>query len=309
MEPRLIPINALIALTTGEGGWPTTLADAGYRLHGIEALIFPANKRRVVVDAMVAHDATTSVVLAGCKGGQNLREPQMASYMEVTGSHVARQVGLPFRDPSVEVMVAGLEDHRQRIRIAMDALEIDVPLLLVGGTKVRLEGDLLGLSAFSVSVPGRPPRIIPIDAQSSDEDLVRYLLPGLMAAAARPGTKTVGVDTLLEKVIPWWALYQPAGGRQPLCKRATDALRAAITENFPDDFAVEDRKQQDCGIIRILRSPAEYRPRGVTQGWQRLQRQAERALGRRRPKPESPGQMAFSFEELGLDAEAPGEAE
>lgn len=258
---------------------------------------------------MVAHDGTSSVVLAECKSGQNLRGPQMESYGTVTGQHVARQFGLPFRDPSVELMVAGLDGHRERLKTAMTALALDVPLLLVGRDEVRLEGDLLGLSSFTVRVPGGPPRIIAIDDQSSEEELVRYLLPGLMAAAARPGTKAIGIDSLLEKAIPWWALYQEAGGRRPLCKRATDALRAAVTEHLAEDFAVEDRKGQDCGIVRILRTPVENRPRGVTQSWQRLERRAERALGRRRREPESPGQTSLSFEELGLDAETPGEAE
>ena len=68
MEPRLVPINGLTALMTGDGGWPRPLSTAGYRMHGIEATIFTAAKRRVVVDALMAHDATGTVVLSECKG-------------------------------------------------------------------------------------------------------------------------------------------------------------------------------------------------------------------------------------------------
>jgi hypothetical protein len=109
-------------------------------------------------------------------------------------------------------------------------------------------------------------------------------------------------------VIPWWPIYHQLEGRKRLCIRATDALHAALATNFAKDFVVERRSGQDCGVVRILKSPAENPPKGVTQGWQRLQRQAERALGRRRRAPESPGQLeAFGFEQLGLDAETPGD--
>lgn len=307
MEPRLVPINGLIALITGDGGWPQPFSDAGYRIHGIEALVVPAAKRRVVIDVLLAHDDTGTVVLSECKGGQNLRERQMETYGQVTPTHVAQQVGLPFRVTGVEVMVTGLMDHRDRIRTAMVALRLDLPLLLIGSDEARMEGDLAGVTTFSVALPGPPPRIIVIDDVSSDEELVRHLLPGLIAAAAR-GESIVGIEALLQGVIPWWALYHHLGGKKRLCVRATSAMRAAIDNNFPKDFVVEHRSGQDCGVIRILKTPAANPPRGVTQGWQRLQRQAERALGRRRRKPESPGQTeAFSFEELGLEAEMPGD--
>lgn len=307
MDPRFIPINAIIALTTGDGGWPRILGDAGYRLHGIEAQISVAAKQKVVIDALLAHDGTLSVVLAECKSGQNLRESQMAVYVQVTPRHVARQVGLPFRADGTNVMVAGLLNHRERLLIAMEKLGLAVPLLLVGPREVRLEGDLPGIAGFSAVVPGPPPRVIVLDDQSSDEDFVRFLLPGLVAAAANHKT-IIGIEELLRAVIPWWPLYHRMGGQKRLCDKATGALQVAIKEQFGKDFAVETRAGLDCGVVRVLKTPADNPPRGVTQGWQRLERQALRALGRSRPAPESPGQTSFSFEELGLEAEMPGEA-
>ena len=53
MEPRLIPINAIIALTTGQGGWPPVLAEAGYKLHGIEVLLRPSDGQQTVVSKMM----------------------------------------------------------------------------------------------------------------------------------------------------------------------------------------------------------------------------------------------------------------
>ena len=234
MEPRLVPLNALIALISGDEGWPRPFATAGYVLHGIEASIGPAAKRRVVVDALMAHADTGTVVLSECKGGQNLRERQMDTYRQVGPIHVARDVGLPFRASGVEVLVAGLMDHRDRIRTAMSDLSIDLSLLLVGASEARLEGNLAGIGGFSIPVPGPPPRIIVIDEQSPDEELVRHLLPGLMAAAARSAS-IISIDTLLHDVIPWWAVYHHLGGKKRLCIRATGALRAAVDLQFPKD--------------------------------------------------------------------------
>ena len=39
MDERLIPINGLIALLRGDGGWPKTLGDAGFKRHQLEVPI------------------------------------------------------------------------------------------------------------------------------------------------------------------------------------------------------------------------------------------------------------------------------
>ena len=66
---------------------------------------------------------------------------------------------------------------RDRIKTAMAALSLDLPLLLIGTSEARL-GGRLGRGVGHFSTPAPPPRIIAIDDQSSDEDLVRHLLPG-----------------------------------------------------------------------------------------------------------------------------------
>lgn len=301
MEPRLVPINALIALVTGEGGWPAPFGDAGYDLHGLEARLNVESKRNVIVDSIVVNGGARVVILSECKSGQNLRATQMESYTLVKPTHVARQVGLPFRDPMLELLMVALEQHEARLRVAQAAIDLDIPMLLVGDQQVRLTRELTALPAFTVAVPGTPPPIIVLDDQSSDEELVGRLLPALIAATRRGKTKVIGVDDLLGEVIPWWGIYPADGARRTMCTRATDALRRALVDHFAGDFQMETRSNRPCGVIRVLRSPTEYRPRGVTQGWQRLQRQAERAIGRRRPQPAAPGQL--SFEDLGLGTE------
>lgn len=307
MEQRLIPINALIALTTGQGGWPPVLAEAGYRLHGIEVVLRPSESQRTCIDGVLAHMELRVATLAECKSGQNLNGRQLKAYSAVTGTHLASQVGFPFRDPTPEILLVGLVENRERLEIAKRSLGLELPTMLVSQQTVRLEGDLGGLKACEIAVPGWPPRIIPVDIHSSDEDLIRHLIPKIIAEMAR-GTEVVAVESLLGQVIGWWDLYPSGGERKQLCARATSVLRSAAERQYAQDFTVEERKGENGGVIRILRSPVSYRPRGVTQGWQRLQRQTLATLGRRHLKPESPGQLELSFEELGLDAEAPGDS-
>jgi hypothetical protein len=307
MEPRLIPINALIALTTGQGGWPPVLAEAGYKLHGIEVLLRPSDGQQTCIDAILAHMELRIATLAECKSGQNLKERQLKAYGAVTGTHLARQVGFPFRDPTPEILLVGLAENRERLAVAKKSLGLELPTMLVSQRTVQLEDDLAGLKACEIAVPGWPPRIIPMDTHSPDEDLIRHLIPKIVAEMAR-GTEVIAVDSLLRQVIGWWDLYPSGGERKQLCARATSVLRSASERKYAHDFTIEERKGENGGVIRILRSPASYRPRGVTQGWQRLQRQTMATLGRRNVKPESPGQLELSFEALGLDAEAPGDS-
>ncbi len=306
MESRLVPINGLIALLTGDGGWPRPLGDAGYNLHGLEARIFYASKKRVVVDALLSHESARMVVLSECKSGQNLRQSQMEGYSKVTGQAVATHFGLPFRANGLELLIVALDEHEGRMKIALDDLHMTVPMLLISRRRARLTAPLSSVSPFDINVPGLPPPVIVLDDQSTDTEFIRHLIPALIARVKKR-QKMVGVDDLLADVIPWWRIYHVDGGHESMCDRATKALRLTLAEFFAKDFIVETRSGQHCGVVRVLQSPGDNRPRGVTQGWQRLQRQAERAVGQRQPKPVPPGQM--SFEDLGLKAGPSGTLE
>jgi hypothetical protein len=305
MDSRLVPINAVIALTTRQGGWPAPFMDAGYVLHSIEAKVHYGEGKCVVVDLALAASAQRAVVLGECKSGRNLRDSQARGYESVTLAQARRDIGFPYTPSILQPMIAGLMEHRERILKAIEVARFDVPVLFVGDHEVVLEKDLPGLSAFRARVPGPPPRIIPFDALSSDAEFHRYMIQGLVAATAARKT-AVGVDALLDAAIPWWAVYSPSG-RRDLWEKAGMAIVHLIDQGYRDDYAFETRAGAP-GLVRILRNPAENDPHAVTQGWQRLRRQGERALGRR-TAPVDSAQLSFSFEELGLEAEIGQEAE
>lgn len=187
------------------------------------------------------------------------------------------------------------------MRIALRSAGVDSSLLVVGDGRCRLlPGSNSKLGAFDVETPtGPPPAIVRLDAESGDEEFKEVLLPEVIAAAARR-EDVMSVNALLERVVSYWSVYgRSAKGR--VRQRAEAALRSLASGELRDDFRLEPGGQSVEGsIIRILRTPATFDPRGETQGWQRLRRRGERVL-RGRARPQLPGQV--SFEELARETE------
>ena len=302
MEDRLIPLNAWIALLTGVGEWPTPLRDGGLSILRLESKI-STSLTNVVVDGLAIGTAIPLIVPTEAKSGANIEEQQARKYHAMTAADVARLHTLPFdrRAATVMPMYACLEQHTDRIRQGLRSIALDCPILVVTDGRVRL--DVVSgspLAAFDVQVPaGPPPRMIPVDAQSPADEYKDLLLAGIVSAAAR-GIELVAVDSLLNEQVPYWGTYGQAP-RAEVRQKATRVLEQMASGEFRGDFRVEGGSRNLEGrMVRVLRTPATFDPRGETQGWQRWQRRGQREL-RRRPRPAPPGQM--SFEDLGLQVE------
>jgi hypothetical protein len=304
MDRRLLPINAWIALHRGEAGWPPRLKEQGFAIHKFEVPI-TVDSGTVVVDASSVRLNPPAVVVAEAKSGGSIKNDQAMRYAEIEPVHVARVVGLPF-DHSIaskEVVYACTIEGCDGIRIDLERLELTYPMLVVGDSRVRLEPNastvLLG---FDDAVSGPPPRYIALDQDSSEDDFLDHLLPALMAAASR-GEELVAVESLLSSVLPYWAAYGlPV--KQALIRKGRDALARAIGGSLSGDFSFEPKaRHADSDVIRVVNNPVAFDPRGQTQGWQRLERRAAKALGRPK-RTESPGQIGL-FEDLGMAVDQP----
>ncbi len=77
MDERLIPINGLLALLRGEGGWPALLCEQGFHRHQLEV---PISTRLgdVRADVLMYRRSPDLILLCECKGGRNLEEEQLA---------------------------------------------------------------------------------------------------------------------------------------------------------------------------------------------------------------------------------------
>ena len=179
VDERLIPINGLIALLRGDGGWPKPLGQQGFRRHQLEVPVStPLGNIRV--DALVYRREPDLIVLSEAKSGRNLERDQAKKYLAVDSSWLRRAGAIPpelrpVRDPAVCTLFVGREEHRSDLETGLEHLGISAPLLTVGSGRARLTGssDVSGLDPFDESHhAGLPPARIPVDHQSSDEDLI-----------------------------------------------------------------------------------------------------------------------------------------
>lgn len=200
----------------------------------------------------------------------------------------------------IEPMYVMLREKRDRVEMGLGNAGLSCPILTVDTGEAELSCDAKHyLSAFQVTLPSPPPAVIPIDAESPAERYLELSIAQIVARAAS-GHTSVSLDAILEAVNPYWAITHDAV-RGAVKNRAKDALKRAFDREFKDNFALESTSSGHA-IIQILRTPADYDPRGRSQGWQAMQKKAERAL-RRKPRAKViPGQV--SFEDLGREVEA-----
>lgn len=314
MEPRLIPLNATLALLRGDGGWPTPLRDQGLRCERLE-LPVTTSRSLVVIDVLAHNEPCTVVVPIEAKSGANVERDQAEKYLAMAPGDVHRVTTMPgySRGTVIQPLVVCLAEHEARIRKGLSDAESvagtvakgsdlgTFAILVVSEDKARLDPPQgCPLDAFDVEIPGPPPRIVPFDAESPDDVIQDPLLTAIVSAMSA-GKDRVSVADLLASVIPYWSVYG-RGVRNTLSKRASQVLTSASERELREFFTVvKGGGEHDSDIVRITKNPVEYKPQGQTQGWQGLRRAAHRYL-RKSPAPQIPGQA--SFDALFDEAEA-----
>ncbi len=306
MEARLVPINAVVALLTGTGGWPALLGDQGLNFAWLEVPV-KTTKSLVVIDAVALDERDGKALVTEAKSGGSIDPAQAQKYAALTLQELRRVVTFQ-ADPAtgtIEVLYACLAEHEKAIGHGLSEIQVDVSLLVVDrpASRVRLvPSPASRLTGFDEPVPaGLPPRLVRLDADSPDEAYEAMLLAQVMAAMSRD-ERTIPVSTLLERV-PYLANYSTQA-RNDLARRATQVLRE-IQRRFPGDFEVRPAAGNvhaaAGGTVIISRSPRDSDPRGETQGWQRLKRRAGGAGRSRRPTARDPNQL--SLDDLAEQAE------
>ena len=298
VDERLIPINGLIALLRGGGGWPASLGDQGFQRHQLE---LPINTPLgdVVADALIYRREPDLVLLCEGKSGRNIDELQARKYVAVDSSWLHRRGVVPpalraADDLAVRALFVGREVHRAGLEAGLRSLDVDAPLLTVGPERVRLSGTsgIEGLDDFDVHhQAGLPPGRIPVDHQSSEQDLLEALLPQVVAAQAR-NEDIVSVEMLAERVLPEWPVLAH-GARGAFLNRIAEILRGLAAGEMRGQFRYEALAEPHTrGRIVIEATPATRDPRGRTQAWQAQQRRAGKALHRRLER-EIAGQLSI----------------
>jgi hypothetical protein len=317
MDPRLIPLNGLIALVRGDGLWPPGLGDQGLRVHLFEAPVY-TDEGNVTADAILYRPDPPLLVLAECKGGRNIDAPQARRYLVAgrTGVFAAGSLPPELRnrdDASIVAMFVGNDAHRDALEKSMIQHEIKAPLLTLGPDRARLTHvePASGLETFDIGhQAGLPPARFPIDQHSPTEEIQELTVPILVAAQARQ-EEFVDVEAICREILPEWSVLGKEAQRA-FHSRVEGGVSRLVGGELGAQFSYEPGTKASHARIRIVESPAASDPRGTPQSWQAQRRRAAKALGRKR-QPQIEGQIELSLDDLaqaggvGEDEGAPDE--
>ncbi len=295
LERRLWPLNALIALLRGEAGWPKPLGDLGFRLHRVE-LPVQTDNGTVVIDVVALRDMPGATLACESKSGNNVEPEQALKYKALQAGELRRISSAP--SGPLHVLYACSEESVARIRMGLDAAELRASVLSLGGAAIQLfPAPGVEELAFKVPVPDvPPPAYIPIDEASPDGEYQELLLPAVVAKASL-ALERVSVRSLCEEAFPVVWTHLGSAYSNKIVKRASASLISLSELPELRKFFSVERRGQDLAdpVVRILRSPATFRPQGETQGWQAIRRNAEKAL---RGHVIEPAPAQLSFEDL-----------
>lgn len=286
MEARLRPVNALLALIMRGDLTPPVLADAGFRIAGLEIPVgLPG--ARVVVDVLLVHDATSHLLACEAKSGANVEDAQARRYAALDAQQVvqAGAVNLPSRiAPTVEAVFVCLADHTVRIRTGLDRAEVQAAVLAVGPGRVSLDnpdaaGEVLAAAlVVPAKLPAGVPRLIAFD-QDSPVGVVRPAVRAVLVAHLSRRSFEASSATIAEETARFLATY---GGtaRGRFIRNVEEALREIATDE-PNQFLYQRRTGNRGATVRFLRTPEDNDTRGRTQAYQALARPAHTPHGPR----------------------------
>lgn len=279
MDRRFLPLNALLALCSNvRTGWPRPLFDAGYQLKGLE---FPVSSdgERVVPDVVAWSSNEGHFFLGEAKSGNNLDEDQARRYANVQPNVLVQslEVTVVTESPvNVDIIYAVLdEDERiERVLQGFEKCGLSFPVLAIGETQVKRVSGTFKSPALEAAlrnpilVPGPPPGLITIDADSEDSDFDRVVYTSLVAAMSRK-LPAMTITALAGDALPYFAHY-PNGYQGQLKRRVSEAARR-VADKTPDLFVFEPSSgtRNDPRIL-FVSSPEDLDPRGRTQKYQSL---------------------------------------
>ncbi|WP_430787630.1 hypothetical protein [Actinoplanes sp. G11-F43] len=278
MESRLLPVNGLVGLVTAGDVNRAVLAEAGFRIAGLEVPA-AAHGRKVVIDVLLFNEVTNHLVLVESKSGANIEEGQARTYRDLPPAAAVQAGYVTVRSrsqPTAETLYVCLAEHAGRIRLGLKAAGVPFPVLSVAPRRIELLDGEFASKAISaaleggVDLIGPPPRLIPFDHESPVEVVEQFVQAEMVAMLAHR-REVVTVTSLTESVARHYGLY---------AHRAQQALRVKVASAVdrvvaaaPDRFA-HDRKTgvRPEGLVRFLRTPEDLDRRGRTQAYQALGR-------------------------------------
>jgi len=282
-----VPLNGLLNLVTNGDVNQAVLAQTGFRVAGLEVpAVVQANK--VVIDALLFHEATNHLIQCESKSGANVEEQQARTYRELPPTAAVQAACVTIKSripPTSETLYVCQDEHAERIRLGLRTAGVSFPVLSVGIRRIDLLDAAFATEALAapleggVTLAGPPSRLIPFDHESPTEVIVPFVRAEMVAMLSQR-KEHISITGLAEAVARHYALYAHKA-QQSLRAKVASAVDL-IVESAPDRFA-HDRKtgSRPEGLVRFLKTPEDLDPRGRTQAYQALSRSG-RPL-RRRP--------------------------
>jgi hypothetical protein len=300
MDARLIPINGLIALLRGDGGWPRPLGEAGFKRHQLE-MPLSTEKGEVRADALLYRQSPDVILPCECKSGKTVDVEQAEKYLSLDVGWLQRSGAIPpllkgSESIAVQTLYVGIDEHRLELERELQRLGA-VPLLTVSAERIQLSGagGTPGLSDFiEPHKAGLPPARLPVDHQSEDDEILELLIPAIVAAQASMKDH-VGIDGLCQDLLPEWPILG-AKARREFIGRVTQLAKGLAGGEMKGQFRYEapsGLQPHLPGRLVITDSPATRHPQGRTQAFQAQQRKAEKVLRRKSRKGPIPGQTSL----------------
>ena len=279
MEPRLLPVNALIALCAADRSYPNLLHREGYHLAGIEIPV-ETDGGKVVADAVMFHPLRNVVLVGEAKSGANVRTEQARRYAQLDAQSVVRAASITVQRPGeirVQPVFCALSENAQRVLLGLDSVGLSFPVISFDDQRIQhvgaefVDGSVEAMFRTPVEVPGWPPLIISVDDQSEDSSFDHIVAPVLVSELSQGRRTEMTIRMLAEQAVEHFALYGArAQGR--LVKKVDRSARR-LADVSPSFLEYGSRTQvRRHAVVRFLKSPEDVPPRVRTQVYQSLQR-------------------------------------
>ena len=253
MEPRLVPVNAILDLALADGLNPAPLADAGWSIAALEVPVRVGGET-VVCDVVLFNPLAGHLLAVEAKSGANLEPEQGRKLTALTAQLLVIAGGITVPKPvplQCEVLYACLADNAERISLGADDAGLRVPVLAVSRSEARLlrpqmAGPLLSAALSAPAVWTHPiARIVPFDHESPAEAFDQPVRAELISTMAQQ-RPSITIRALTEQAVRHFPIYGRAAQGRLLRAVREAARRAADAE--PERFRYERSTE---GSVRI----------------------------------------------------------
>jgi hypothetical protein len=266
MEDRFVPLNAIVAMHSHtKTSWPRPLFDVGYRMESLELPVNVSEDRRVTADVVAFKSKENRFLLHEAKSGANVEESQADRYKNPDMNWLTRATSVTLTEgiePRCHTIYACLREHEERALIGLANVSAEFPVLSISNEDVHHVGgpfddpELEEFFRSPVIVPGPPPGIIVVDADSGDEEIDRVVVPSMVSEMSN-GSEMISVPALARLAIPYLDIY-PTGYQNRLIRKVDQAARRPPNST------------RSHGIVKIKLNPEELDLRGRTQSYQAM---------------------------------------